>query len=156
MNYWILGIISFLGISCSYLVLEKIPNPIKNYKTTSGKKLNYFELYDIKMKDFVDNETLALDIQYQNTSQKEDMLNYIENHTMYYWNENLKIVNEIENYSIPKDALKKNVLLKQYVLLRIKQTGLIRQKIESESDKFDQKLIEVNQEINNIIFTVTN
>jgi rhomboid protease GluP len=156
LNYWILGIISFLGISCSYLVLEKIPNPIKNYKTTSGKKLNYFELYDIKMKDFVDNETLALDIQYQNTSQKEDMLNYIENHTMYYWNENLKIVNEIENYSIPKDALKKNILLKQYVLLRIKQTGLIRQKIESESDKFDQKLIEVNQEINNIIFTVTN
>lgn len=156
LNYWILGIVSFLGISCSYLVLEKIPNPIKKYKTTSGKKLNYFELYDIKMKDFVDNETLALDIRYQNSSDKEAMLKYIENHTLYYWNENLKIVTEIEKYSIPEDALKRNLLLKKYVQLRIKQSKLISQKIQSDSEKFDQKLIEVNQEINNIIFSISN
>lgn len=156
LNNWILGITALLGLSCSFLMLEKIPNSIKNYETTSGKKLNYFDLYDIKMKDFVENETLALEIQYLNSSDKEAALKHIKNHTLYYWNENLKIVNEIEKYSLPEEALKRNALLKNYVLLRIKQSNLISQKIETESDKFDKKIVEVTQEIDNIVYTITN
>lgn len=155
-NHWILGIISFLGIACSYLVLQKIPNPIEQYKNEYGEEMNYFDLYEIKMKDFELNENLALEIQNQNASSKEEMINYIENHTLYYWTENLKIVNEIEKFSIPKEALEKNATVKKYVLLRIKQTKLFREKIKSDSDKFDKRIIEINQEIENLIETIVN
>lgn len=155
-NYWILGIISFLGISCSFLVLKKIPNPIEHYKKAYGDEMNYFNLYEFKMKDFEMNENLALEIQNKNAMNKEEMLNYIDNHTLYYWDKNLKIVKEVEKYSIPEEALEKNALVKEYVLLRIKQTKLIREKIKTESDKFDKKLIETNQEIDNIVQTIVN
>lgn len=155
-NYWILGIISFLGISCSFLVLKKIPNPIEHYKKAYGNEMNYFNLYEFKMKDFEMNENLALEIQNKNAMNKEEMLNYIDNHTLYYWDKNLKIVKEVEKYSIPEEALERNALVKEYVLLRIKQTKLIREKIKTESDKFDKKLIETNQEIDNIVQTIVN
>ena len=155
-NNWILGVISFLGIACSFLVLQKIPNPIEQYKNEYGEEMNYFDLYEIKMKDFELNENLALEIQNQNASSKEEMINYIENHTLYYWTENLKIVNEIEKFSIPKEALEKNATVKKYVLLRIKQTKLFREKIKSDSDKFDKRIIEINQEIENLIETIVN
>ena len=155
-NNWILGVISFLGIACSFLVLQKIPNPIEQYKNEYGEEMNYFDLYEIKMKDFELNENLALEIQNQNASSKEEMINYIENHTLYYWTENLKIVNEVEKYSLPKEILEKNALLKKYVLLRIKQTKLIREKIKFDSDKFDKRIIEIRQEIDNIVETIVN
>jgi rhomboid protease GluP len=84
------------------------------------------------------------------------MLHYIENHTLYYWTENLKIVKEIEKFSIPKETLERNEMIKKYVLLRLKQTKLIREKIKSESDKFDKSIIETNQEIENIIESIVN
>lgn len=155
-NYWILGVISFLGISCSFLVLQKIPNPIERYKEAYGDEMDYFDLYEIKMKDFQMNESLALEIKNRTDVDKESMLNYIENHTLYYWTENLKIVNEVEKYSIPKELLEKNSLIKKYVLLRIKQTKLFKEKINSDSDKFDKKIIEINQEIENMIETIVN
>ena len=47
-------------------------------------------------------------------------------------------------------------MIKKYVLLRLKQTKLIREKIKSESDKFDKSIIETNQEIENIIESIVN
>jgi rhomboid protease GluP len=156
LNYWILGVVSFLGISGSYLTLEKIPNPIKNYRSNDGRKLNYFDVYDVKMKDFEGNEMLALEIKNKSDYNREEILHYIDNHTLYYWKKNLKIVNEIEKFSLPEEVLKKNEILKKYVLLRIQQTQLIKQKIETKSDKFNKKLIETNQEIENIIDVLVN
>ena len=155
-NNWILSIISFLGIACSFLVLQKIPNPIQKYKNEYGQEINYFDVYEIKMKDFELNENLALEIQNKAGYSKEEMLHYIENHTLYYWTENLKIVKEIEKFSIPKETLERNEMIKKYVLLRLKQTKLIREKIKSESDKFDKSIIETNQEIDNIIESIVN
>lgn len=155
-NQWILGIITFLGISCSFLVLQKIPNPIEKYKDVYGDEISYFDIYEIKMKDFELNESLALEIQNQSDLSKESMLNYIDNHTMYYWTENLKIVREIEKFSIPKETLERNEMVKKYVLLRIKQTKLIKERIKTDSEKIDKKIIEINQEIDNMVETIVN
>lgn len=155
-NQWILGIITFLGISCSFLVLQKIPNPIEKYKDVYGDEISYFDIYEIKMKDFELNESLALEIQNQSDLSKESMLNYIDNHTLYYWTENLKIVREIEKFSIPKETLERNEMVKKYVLLRIKQTKLIKERIKTDSEKIDKKIIEINQEIDNMVETIVN
>ncbi|MFN7043965.1 MAG: rhomboid family intramembrane serine protease [Flavobacterium sp.] len=155
-NQWILGVITFLGISCSFLVLQKIPNPIEKYKKVYGDEISYFDIYEIKMKDFELNESLALEIQNQSDLSKESMLNYIDNHTLYYWTENLKIVKEIEKFSLPKETLERNDLIKKYVLLRIKQAKLIKQRIKTDSEKIDKKIIEINQEIDNMVETIVN
>ena len=84
------------------------------------------------------------------------MLHYIENHTLYYWTENLKIVKEIEKFSLPKETLERNDLIKKYVLLRIKQAKLIKQRIKTDSEKIDKKIIEINQEIDNMVETIVN
>lgn len=155
-NQWILGVITFLGIACSFLVLQKIPNPIEKYKDVYGDEITYSDIYEIKMKEFELNESLALEIKNQSELSKESMLNYIDNHTLYYWTENLKIVKEIEKFSLPKETLERNDLIKKYVLLRLRQARLIKDKIKTDSEKIDKKIIEINQEIDNMVETIVN
>lgn len=147
LNYWIFGIMTFLSLSISYVVIEKIPNPIKKYRKYVDVNINYFELYNKKMKDFIENENLAMEIENYIPSEKENALNYVKERSLYYWEQNLKIVNEIEKYSLPEEILKKNKEVKIYTKLRIKQLKVLYNKILTESDKYDKQLIEINQEI---------
>lgn len=147
LNYWIFGIITFFTFSLSYLTLDSIPNPLKKYQNRLDSKINYFELYNLKMKDFSMYESLALEIEHYSPESKEDFLLFIKDRSGYYWNKNLKIVIEIESYSLPEEILIKNQELKKYTKLRIKQLNLLYNKVLHETDDFDQKIIEINQEI---------
>lgn len=156
--YWTIGIISFLGIACSILVIEKIPNPIKKYYVDedSGGELNYFTLYENKMKDFEINESLALEVINNRYSSKEKFLLDINEVGIYYWNLNLKTVYEIQHYSLPNEVLERNNLLIKYCKLRIKSYQLIFKKVKAgkEETKYDKELIEINQEIEYLVNSI--
>ena len=154
--YWTIGIVSFLGISCSILVIEKIPNPIRKYYVNEGSEgeLNYFTLYESKMKDFELNESLALEVINNQYNSKERFLSDINEVGIYYWNLNLKNVYEIQHYSLPKEVLERNDILIKYCKLRIKSYQLIFNKVKEENTKYDKELIEITQEIEHLISTI--
>jgi rhomboid protease GluP len=154
-NYWINGAIVFLGLSVSFLVLREIPNPLKNYKSESKEKLDYFKLYEKKIKDYATNETLALELFSHRSDDKEDFLNFANDRTMWYWKENLKIVKEIEKYSLPKNMLDYNQIVKKYTKLRIKQTEIIYKRVKLDDEKLDRNILEVNQEIENALYDIS-
>lgn len=147
LNYWILGILSFLTLSTSFLVIESIPNPLKYYNKHLKNDINYFELYDLKMKEFYQNEGLAMEIETYQPRDKEDALLFIKDRCGYYWKENLKIVKEIEKYSLPEEILDRNKEIKKYTLLRMKQLNLVYKKVYEESVLYDKEILELNQEI---------
>ena len=151
--YWTIGVISFLGVACSYLVIETIPNPIKKYYVDehSGGELNYFTLYENKMKDFEINESLALEVINNQYSSKERFLTDINDVGIYYWNLNLKTLYEIQHYSLPKEVLERNDVLIKYCKLRIKSYQLLFSKIKEENTIYDKELIEITQEIEHLI-----
>lgn len=157
LNYWILGIISFLGITTSFLVIESIPNPLKYYQfeeeldSSENSGLKYFKLYESQMADFEANESMAMEMFHYQSDNKEAYLNQIKERSLYYWKENLTIIREIEKYSLPQDILDRNGIIKKYIILRIKQNDLIYNSINLETEKYKKELIEVQQEIDNII-----
>lgn len=157
LNHWIIGIVSFLGISTSFLVIESIPNPLKYYRleeesdSSKNSGLKYFDLYESQMRDYDANESMAMEMFYFQADSKEDYLNQIKERSLYYWKENLRIIREIEKYSLPKEILDRNAIIKKYTILRIKQNDLIYNSINLETEKYKKELIEVQQEIDNII-----
>ncbi len=160
LNYWILGIVSFLGIATSFLVVESIPNPLKHYQfeeapdSSKNSGLKYFDLYESKMTDFEANESMAMEMFQFQADNKEDYLNQIKERSLYYWKENLKIIREIEKYSLPQHILDRNAIIKKYIFLRIKQNDLIYNSINLETEKYKKELIEVQQELDNIVITL--
>ncbi|NJM80962.1 MAG: rhomboid family intramembrane serine protease [Flavobacterium sp.] len=76
-NLWIHTSIIFLGLSFSFLIMKEIPNPIKKYNTKSKNKVDYFKLYQKKMKDFETNETLAIEVFTHHAENKEAFLDFI-------------------------------------------------------------------------------
>lgn len=157
LNHWILGTVSFLGIATSFLVIESIPNPLKYYQfeedsnSSKNSSLKYFDLYESQMENFEANESMAMEMFHFQADSKEDYLNQIKERSLYYWKENLKIIREIEKYSLPQDILDRNAIIKKYIILRIKQNDLIYNSINLETEKYKKELIEVQQEIDNII-----
>lgn len=160
LNYWILGIVSFLGVSTSFLVIESIPNPLKYYQfeeestNTEEPGLKYFKLYETQMKDFEANEVMAMEMFTFQGNNKESYLYQIKDRSLYFWKENLEIVRKIEKYSLPKEILDHNKLVKKYVILRIKQNDMFYNTINLETERYKKDLIEVQQEIDNILFSL--
>ena len=103
------------------------------------------------MRDYDANESMAMEMFYFQADSKEDYLNQIKERSLYYWKENLRIIREIEKYSLPKEILDRNAIIKKYTILRIKQNDLIYNSINLETEKYKKELIEVQQEIDNII-----
>ncbi len=78
------------------------------------------ENYAIKMNDFIEMEAMALAI-YQNYGymSQVDMLNQIKNRSNYYWKENLKITEEIDEMKLPQIYLIKNEKIREYCQLHL-------------------------------------
>ena len=154
-NLWIHTSIIFLGLSVSFLIMKEIPNPIKKYKSKTNDKVDYFKLYEMKMNDFETNETLAMEVFTHGSENKEDFLEFINDRTMWYWEENLKITKEIEKYSLPKQILDKNKIAKNYIELRIKQAKLMYKMVETNDKKYNKDFLEIDQEIKNALYEIS-
>jgi rhomboid protease GluP len=77
--------------------------------------------FDSKMQVFITNESMALEIfNKPESTDKETMLYEIKDRGIYYWLENLKIVEEIEKIKLPSNMAPRVRLLREYCDLRIK------------------------------------
>lgn len=120
---------------------------------TVSNTLSYdIDEYDTKMEEFASMEAMALEVfdRPEGTS-KEDILTEIKNRGIYYWNENLMLIDGFEKLNLPEVIREQNSKLKEYCELRIKSYELIYKAVDEDTDKYQSEINEYTKRIEVII-----
>jgi rhomboid protease GluP len=134
LKYSTIGALTLLTILISSIVYNKIPNDI-------GK-------YDKKMRSFVSMEAMALELySLPQDTPNEKILSEIKDKGIYYWNENIKLLNDVEKLNLPDELHNKNKKLLHYCDLRIKSYGLLYKAVEQNTDIYKDSIEFYNKEI---------
>ena len=118
------------------------------YKSTP----NYIAEYDKKFEEFVVMEEMALEIfDMLETASTEELLTEIEERSIYYWEENIKLLNELDEMDLPEELHKRNKILLEYCDLRIQSCEVLYQAIEEDSDLYIKEFESYTDKINLLI-----
>lgn len=129
-----LGILTALLLTTSILVIQKIPNQITEY--------------DAKMERFFTMEAMALEVyKMPPDAPAEDLLFELKDRGLYYWNENIKLLKELDQLNLPDHIHDQNRALIEYCNLRIQSYNLIYQAIEQDTDAFQDSIDYYHQRI---------
>jgi rhomboid protease GluP len=131
----IIALLSVLILSISFMVYAQLPSN--------------FKLIDEKMKVFMTNESMALEVFHlSDTTATADLLYEIKDRGIYYWNENVKIIKELEKLSIPDQVHERNLVLLNYCELRLKSYQLLYDAVNTgDLHKNDEQVKVYNQQI---------
>jgi rhomboid protease GluP len=142
LKYITVGLLAFVVVVSSSVVYRKIPNNIAKY--------------DLRMKDFSNMESMALEVyQMPENTPDEQLLTEIKSRGLYYWHENIKLLNELDKLDLPEQLHEQNQKLLQYCDLRVKCYELIYKAIDEESDKYQVQIADYNRQIEAIIDELT-
>lgn len=115
-------------------------------------KSDIYAYYAREMDRFESIEVMALDFyQLPEDTPTEDLLNEIERRGIYYWNQNIKLVEKLNELDLPEELKNSNELLKVYCKKRIQCYELLYKKLDSNSDDYDKEIEDCHQEIESII-----
>lgn len=138
LNYSIIGSLTVLTVIACAVVYKNIPNDIGNYEK--------------EMKQFSTMESMALEIYRLPKDTPRDKLLYeIKERGIYYWNEDLRIIGEIEKLNLPDGVNVHTAKLKQYCTFRIKCYELLYKTVDENTDKYQAQIETYNREIQSII-----
>jgi rhomboid protease GluP len=105
-------------------------------------------IYEEKMHLFAVNETEALELyKMPKNSPKEKFLVEIKNKGIKNWNENVRLVNEMDQLNIPEKLHERNKKLLRYLDLRLASYNLIYKTISEGTTKYSDSLRYYNSEI---------
>jgi rhomboid protease GluP len=138
LKYRTIGILSSCILLSCFLLYRNMPNDIG--------------VYQIKMRRFELLENMALEIYRmpRNTSQ-DRLLTEIKDRGLYFWNENIQLLDEADKLNLPSKFHERNKILLEYCNLRIKSYELMYKAIEENSDKYNDQLEQYNNQIKAII-----
>jgi len=127
-------LLSVLTLASVSVVYKKIPNDLA--------------MYDTEMKPFIINESLAMEVyNLPGGTAKQELLYGLKDRGIYYWKENLAILDNVDKLSLPEVLYEKDELLRQYCNLRIKSYELLYQGLEENTDKYDTLVEDYNKQI---------
>jgi rhomboid protease GluP len=110
------------------------------------------EKYESRMKEFASKELMALEMySMPDDTPKEDILREINSRSIYYWNESLAVIKEMDLLKIPDVLHERNMRLTEYCELRIKSCELISRAVDEETDKYKGQIEAVDKQIEAII-----
>ncbi|HYG38517.1 MAG TPA: rhomboid family intramembrane serine protease [Cytophagales bacterium] len=134
LKYGTIGILAVLILSTSFIAYKKIPNDIG--------------FYDSKIKEFVSMEAMALEVYNLPEGTPKDKLLYgIKDRGIYYWNENIKLIDSFKELDLPLEIRTKNRLLIEYCELRIKSYQLLYKAIDEDTDQYKGQIEDYNKQI---------
>jgi rhomboid protease GluP len=129
------------------LALVLLVSSFTVYKTLPNDLLQY----DEKMKRFTTLESMALEVySLPEGTPDEKILEELKERGIYYWKENLVLLESLNKLDLPKTVDERTEILKEYCELRIKSYELIYKKIEENTDKYDDQLKDYNGKIEGI------
>jgi rhomboid protease GluP len=119
---------------------------------TCRSTTNVIGEYDTKMNGFADMEKKALKVfsMPKNTSH-DSLLSEIKNRGIYYWNQNIALLNNVEKMNLPTQIHDRDKTLLRYCNLRIKSYNLIYKMVAENTDKYKDSITMYNGEIKGII-----
>jgi rhomboid protease GluP len=122
-----IGIIGALVFAVSAYALHSIPNDIGTY--------------DARMKDFSRNEESALSVLSGRTGRSNaDFMTAIEQQGIPRWQENLKLLEEVERLKLPQAVRDRDQMLRRYTELRLKSYELMYRGLKEQTDAYDAEL----------------
>lgn len=148
-----IGLISVIVLFSCYLVYLNTPiDTEKKFLTQKDMEKYDIDAYSARMKEFVSAESMALEVfKMPDSTPKEELLNELKNRGIYYWNENIELIKDVEKLNLPPFLHQRNKLLLDYCNLRIKSYELIYKKVETETVLLEPQIEEYNKEIEKII-----
>lgn len=133
-----ISILAIILLGSSVITYQSLPNDI-------GK-------YGEKMKEFFSMESMALEVyNLPQDTPTEKILSEIKNRGLYYWEENIKLLDSFNDLQLPAIIQMRNNKLKEYCELRIKSYELIYKAIAEETDLYENQINEYNEKIEIII-----
>jgi len=134
LKFGIIGLLSILILVSSFVVYKKLPNDIGTY--------------DAKIKEFVSMESMALEVYNMPPNTPNDKILYgIKDRGIYYWNENIKLIDSFKDLDLPLEIRTRNRLLKEYCELRIKSYELLYKAISENTEQYKSQIEDYNQKI---------
>ena len=114
--------------------------------------------YETGMKDFIEMEKLALESygEYGDGDNKEHILYMIKDRGIYYWEENIALLKNLERLSLPETLHDQNRNLIKYCELRIKSFSLSYKKINENNADYDNDIDDLNSQIQDLIVLIKN
>jgi rhomboid protease GluP len=138
LQYLTTGILTLLVAAGTYTSLKIIPNDIITY--------------DQKINEFISNEELALAVFKLPEGTPDDViLEEIQANGLRYWNENIRLLDELDRLNLPDDYVVRNKSLREYCDLRIKSYTLIYKALSEQSDLYWDQIKDYNDQIEKII-----
>jgi rhomboid protease GluP len=140
LKYTVIGILSLLVLGVSSFVYNNTTNDI-------GK-------YDSEMKRFMSMESMALEVQkLPEDAPKDQLLNALNDRGIYYWEENIKLIDDLDKLKLPEELHQRNVKLKRYCQLRIESYNLAIKGLNENNDinKYNSQIEAYNNSIKEIL-----
>ncbi|MBL7969567.1 MAG: rhomboid family intramembrane serine protease [Prolixibacteraceae bacterium] len=108
--------------------------------------------YDERMKEFAQTEMEALEIYNLPEGTPNSRLLYeIEYRGIYYWNENLKLVEEVDRLYLPEVIHQRNEKLRQYCKLRLEHCTVLFHAVKENTNNYQTQLELLNKKIEALI-----
>lgn len=137
-----IGALTIALLISSFTVYKTLPNDIGQYEK--------------ELQQFVSMEAMALEVyNLPEGTPDEKILSEIKNRGLYYWNENLKLIDSFKRLDLPLQVRVRNRKLKEYCELRIRSYELIYKAIEEDTDIYENEINEYNKKIETIIAELT-
>ena len=128
------GLLSIIILVSSIVVYMKLPNDIATY--------------DRKIKEFVILEEKALEVfNLPSETPNDKLLYWIKDRGIYYWNENIKLIDSFQKLDLPIQIRNKNRILKEYCLLRIKSYELLYKAVSEDTEQYKTQIDDYNLKI---------
>lgn len=134
-----IAILSFFVLVASLTIYKKLPNTALIYETN--------------MKRFFAQEQMALEVYRMRPNTKKELLHEIRTRVIYYWNENIDIIHELEQLDLPDLLQERNKQLLLYCKLRIEHYESVYNAISE--DKLDQKKSQLEKQAKEIEDKIT-
>ena len=131
-----LGILVF---GSSFIVYSQLPNNLGEY--------------DKRMEVFVTNEAQALEVfRMLENEEKEKLLYALKDRGIYYWEENIRLVKELDKMELPAVIHERNGLLVSYCALRIKSYELMyKSTAEGDMNKYKPEIDNYVKQIDEVL-----
>ncbi|MFZ6012270.1 MAG: rhomboid family intramembrane serine protease [Bacteroidota bacterium] len=126
------------SVAFSFMAFKMIPDDTVQYQKS--------------MEKFSDLENKALEFfRIYETATQEELLAEIQEKGLVYWNENLRLLDEIDRLDLPEVIREKNKKLRDYCNLRIQSYNLMYKAISENTTSYEEQLVEYNTKIQGII-----
>lgn len=143
LKFTTLASLTVITLLSSFLVYKILPNDI-------GK-------YEKDIQRFVSMEAKALEVfNLPDDTSEEQYINEFTKHGIYYWNENIKLLDGFKELDLPAHIRTKNSILREYCKLRIKSYEFVCKSIEEDTDAYEIAIDDCNKKMEKIISDLTN